>query len=79
MQSCGAAFDTGDLHVGHIILEVDGNSTADLRHDEVAQMIANAYYYTSNRDYVEFLVREKHRNELDLRKSSLMLLNSSFE
>ena len=71
--------ECADLHVGHIILEVDGNGTENLNHEQVAQMISRAYYNTPQRDYVEFLVREKNRNEFDLRRSSFMLLNNSFE
>ena len=71
--------ECGDLHVGHIILEVDGQSTADFNHTQVAQMISRAYYNTPHKDYIEFLVREKNRNEFDLRRSSFMLLNNSFE
>lgn len=77
-QSSGAAFDTGDLHVGHIILEVDGQSTANLSHEQIAQMIATAYY-NSPQDHIEFVVREKSKNEFDIRRSSFMLLNNSFE
>ncbi len=79
LQSSGAAIECGDLHVGHIILEVDGRTTANLTHDQVAQMVAHAYYNTPHKDFVEFLVREKSRNEFDLRRSSFMLLNNSFE
>lgn len=79
MQSSGAAVECGDLHVGHIILEVDGQSTSMLNHEQVAQMISRAYYNTPHKDYIEFLVREKSRNEFDLRRSSFMLLNNSFE
>ncbi|XP_074603289.1 whirlin-like [Brevipalpus obovatus] len=79
IHNTGAAFDTGDLHVGHIILEVDRKSTANLKHEEVAQLIADAYYHTPNKDHIEFLVREKSKHEFDLRRSSFMLLNNSFE
>ena len=78
-QSSGAAFDTGDLHVGHIILTVDGLSTANLSHEQVAQMMAMAYYNTPHKDHIEFVVREKSKNEFDIRRSSFMLLNNSFE
>nr|XP_046914351.1 uncharacterized protein LOC124495074 isoform X2 [Dermatophagoides farinae] len=77
IQEGGAAAE--NLHVGHIILEVDGHSTQLMNHAQVAQMIAHAYYNTPEKDYVEFLVREKSRNEFDLRRSSFMLLNNSFE
>ena len=70
--------ECGDLHVGHIILEIDGQSTADMNHEQVAQIISKAYY-NSQKEYIEFLVREKNRNEFDLRRSSFMLLNNSFE
>ncbi|CAG2170352.1 unnamed protein product, partial [Oppiella nova] len=79
IHSSGAAIECGDLHVGHILLEVDGRTTANLNHDQVAQMIAHAYYNTPHKDFIEFLVREKSRNEFDLRRSSFMLLNNSFE
>lgn len=79
MQSSGAAFNTGDLRVGHIILEVDGASTASLTHEKVARMIADAYYNTQYKDHIEFVVREKAKSEFDLRRSSFMLLNNSFE
>lgn len=76
---CGAAFETGNLHVGHIILEVDCISTENLRHEQIAQMIADAYYKTPHKDFIEFVVREKSKHEFDIRTSSFMLLNSSFE
>ena len=75
----GAAFETGNLHVGHIILEVDCISTENLLHEQIAQMIADAYYKTPHKDYIEFVVREKSKHEFDIRTSSFMLLNSSFE
>ena len=79
MQGNGAAFESGDLHVGHIILEVDCISTEGLTHDEVAQMIADAYYKTPHKDYIELLVREKKKHEFDVRHSTIMLLNPEFE
>lgn len=79
LQTSGAAFECGDLQVGHILLEIDGRSTANMTHDQVAQVIAHAYYNTPHKDFIEFLVREKLRNEFDLRRSSFMLLNNSFE
>lgn len=75
----GAAFETGDLHVGHIILEVDNISTACLTHAQVAQMMADAYYRTPHKDFIELFVREKRKQEFDVRTSSFMLLNKSFE
>lgn len=77
IQDGGAAVDY--LNVGHIIMEVDGQTTASMNHEQVAQMIARAYYNTPQKDFVEFLVREKSRNEFDLRRSSFMLLNNSYE
>lgn len=78
-QGNGAAFESGDLHVGHIILEVDCISMEGLRHEQVAQMIADAYYKTPHKDYIELLVREKKKAEFDVRHSSIILLNSTFE
>lgn len=60
-------------------MEVDGQSTASMNHQQVAEMISRAYYNTPHKDYVEFYVREKARAEFDLRRSSFMLLNNSFE
>ena len=78
-QGSGAAFETQDLHVGHIILEVDCISTVNLPHHQIAQMIADAYYHTPHKDFIEFVVREKSKHEFDIRRSSFMLLNTSFE
>ena len=65
--------------MGHIILEVDCISTEGLRHDQVAQTIADAYYKTPHKDYIELLVRDKERHEFDIRHSSIIFLNSTFE
>lgn len=78
-QSDGSAAQCADLHVGHILLEIDGVSTENCNHAQVAQMISKAYYSTPHKDYIEFLVREKLRSEFDLRRSSFMLLNNSYE
>jgi C-terminal processing protease CtpA/Prc len=77
-QSTGSAYQTGELKVGHIILEIDGLSTANMNHSEVAQLLANAYY-TNPSKYLELVVRGKNKNELDLRRNSFMLLNNSYE
>lgn len=58
---------------------MDGLSTANLSHEQVAQMMAMAYYNTPHKDHIEFVVREKSKSEFDIRRSSFMLLNNSFE
>jgi len=75
----GSAFETSDLHVGHIVLEVDHVSTGSLTHQQVAQLMADAYYRTPHKDYMELVVREKKKHEFDVRTSSFILMKSFSE
>ncbi|XP_022243832.1 whirlin-like, partial [Limulus polyphemus] len=73
IHDSGSAFEAGGLKVGHIILEVDGFRTSKMKHHEVAQLIADSFY-NSDRDQLELLVMEKARTELEIRRSSFMVL-----
>ncbi|XP_076342220.1 whirlin-like [Tachypleus tridentatus] len=73
IHDCGAAYEAGGLKVGHIILEVDGFRTSKMKHQEVAQLIADSFY-NSDRDQLELLVVERARTELEIRRSSFMVL-----
>ncbi|XP_076315407.1 uncharacterized protein LOC143227937 [Tachypleus tridentatus] len=73
IHTSGAAFEAGGLKVGHIILEVNGFKTGKLKHNEVAQLIADSFY-SSDTDQLELLVVERARTELELRRSSFLVL-----
>ncbi|XP_022235848.1 uncharacterized protein LOC111083551, partial [Limulus polyphemus] len=73
IHASGAAFEAGGLKVGHIILEVNGFKTGKMKHHEVAQLIADSFY-SSDTDQLELLVVEKARTELELRRSSFLVL-----
>lgn len=53
----GAAYECGMLRASDLILEVNGESTVNMTHDDIAKTIANAYYQDT-RNYIEFLVGE---------------------
>lgn len=72
IHTSGAAFEAGGLKIGHIILEVDGMKMKRKRHSEVAKFIANAFY-NSDKDQIEFLVTERTKTPLELRRSSFMV------
>ncbi|GIY81497.1 hypothetical protein CDAR_614561 [Caerostris darwini] len=73
IHNAGAAFESGGLKVGHIILEVDGIQMSKRPHHEIAQLIAHAFYGT-DKDQVEFLVIETCRNmESEVRRTSIMV------
>ncbi|XP_076346681.1 whirlin-like [Tachypleus tridentatus] len=73
IHASGAAFEAGGLKVGHIILEVNGFKTSKMEHRQVAQLIAESFY-NSDSDQLELLVMEKAKTELEIRRSSFMIL-----
>ncbi|XP_022241201.1 whirlin-like isoform X2 [Limulus polyphemus] len=73
IHASGAAFEAGGLKVGHIILEVNGFKTSKMEHRQVAQLIAESFY-NSDSDQLELLVMEKAKTELEIRRSSFMVL-----
>lgn len=57
IQRGGSAHNCGQLKVGHVILEVNGQTLRGKEHKEAAQIIAEAFK-TKERDYIDFLVTE---------------------
>ncbi|CAK6965112.1 whirlin [Scomber scombrus] len=57
IQRGGSAHNCGQLKVGQVILEVNGNSLRGREHKDAARLIAEAFK-TKERDYVDFLVTE---------------------
>ncbi|XP_050389473.1 whirlin isoform X2 [Patella vulgata] len=57
VQPGGSAFESGKIKVGHVILEVNGQSVMGLNHTEAAKMIAEAFK-NKQRDGMELLVTE---------------------
>lgn len=53
----GSAHNCGQLKVGHVILEVNGQTLRGKEHREAARVIAEAFK-TKERDYIDFLVTE---------------------
>ncbi|XP_064649030.1 whirlin-like isoform X3 [Lineus longissimus] len=58
----GSAHESGGLKVGHVILEVDGQSLKGLEHKQVAQVIAKAFK-KKDKDYMELLVAETNSRQ----------------
>lgn len=56
-QEDGAAYQCGKLRASDLILEVNGVSTINMTHDEIAKTIASAYYQDP-RSHIEFLIGE---------------------
>lgn len=56
-QEEGAAYQCGKLRASDLILEVNGISTVNMTHDEIAKTIATAYYQ-DERPHIEFLIGE---------------------
>lgn len=56
-QEDGAAYQCGKLRASDLILEVNGKSTVNMTHDEIAKTIATAYYQDP-RSHIEFLIGE---------------------
>lgn len=56
-QEDGAAYQCGKLRASDLILEVNGVSTVNMTHDQIAKTIASAYYQDS-RSHIEFLIGE---------------------
>lgn len=71
----GAAFDAGGLEVGQLILEVDGRKVEGMQHQEVARLIAESF---ARRDvnYIEFLVIEAKKSNLEPKPTALIFLES---
>ncbi|XP_004423419.1 PREDICTED: whirlin isoform X1 [Ceratotherium simum simum] len=57
IQRGGSAHNSGQLKVGHVILEVNGVTLRGKEHREAARLIAEAFK-TKERDYIDFLVTE---------------------
>ncbi|XP_038965803.1 whirlin isoform X3 [Rattus norvegicus] len=57
VQRGGSAHNCGQLKVGHVILEVNGQTLRGKEHREAARVIAEAFK-TKERDYIDFLVTE---------------------
>ncbi|XP_047555418.1 whirlin isoform X4 [Lutra lutra] len=57
IQRGGSAHNSGQLKVGHVILEVNGLTLRGKEHREAARIIAEAFK-TKERDYIDFLVTE---------------------
>lgn len=57
IQRGGSAHNCGQLKVGHVILEVNGQTLRGKEHREAARVIAEAFK-TKERDYIDFLVTE---------------------
>uniref|UniRef100_A0A8C6IMI0 Whirlin n=1 Tax=Mus spicilegus TaxID=10103 RepID=A0A8C6IMI0_MUSSI len=57
IQRGGSAHNCGQLKVGHVILEVNGQTLRGKEHKEAARIIAEAFK-TKERDYIDFLVTE---------------------
>ncbi|XP_034357845.1 whirlin isoform X5 [Arvicanthis niloticus] len=57
IQRGGSAHNCGQLKVGHVILEVNGQTLRGKEHREAARIIAEAFK-TKERDYIDFLVTE---------------------
>ncbi|XP_053195384.1 whirlin [Scomber japonicus] len=57
IQRGGSAHNCGQLKVGQVILEVNGNSLKGREHKDAARLIAEAFK-TKERDYVDFLVTD---------------------
>ncbi|XP_041855507.1 whirlin-like [Melanotaenia boesemani] len=57
IQKGGSAHISGQLKVGHVILEVDGVSLRGREHKDAARIIAEAFK-TKEKDHVDFLVFE---------------------
>ena len=56
-QEEGAAYQCGKLRASDLILEVNGTSTVNMTHDQIAKTIATAYYQ-DEQHYIEFLIGE---------------------
>ncbi|KAG8554441.1 hypothetical protein GDO81_003797 [Engystomops pustulosus] len=57
IQRGGSAHNCSKLHVGQVILQVNGVSLQDKEHREAARIIAEAFK-TKEKDYMDFLVTE---------------------
>ncbi|XP_054986952.1 whirlin isoform X2 [Sorex araneus] len=57
IQRGGSAHNCGQLKVGHVILEVNGQPLRGKEHREAARIIAEAFK-TKERSYIDFLVTE---------------------
>lgn len=57
LQRGGSAHNCGQLKVGHVILEVNGQPLRGKEHREAARIIAEAFK-TKERSYIDFLVTE---------------------
>lgn len=57
LQEQGSAYQCGKVRASDLILEVNGKSTVDMTHDEIARTIAAAYYQ-NDCPYIEFLIGE---------------------
>ncbi|XP_073446940.1 whirlin-like [Dendrobates tinctorius] len=57
IQRGGSAHNCSKLHVGQVILEVNGVSLQDKEHREAARIIAEAFK-TKEKNYMDFLVTE---------------------
>ncbi|XP_037047681.1 whirlin isoform X1 [Bradysia coprophila] len=71
----GAAFETGGLEVGQLILEVDGNKVEGMHHQDVARLIAECF---ANRDKpdITFLVVEAKKSNLEPKPTALIFLEA---
>lgn len=75
-QENGAAYASGELKVGHIILQINGINTEGLTHSECARLLAHSYYQ-GEENFIELVIKERRRSDPVARRNSLLLLNNN--
>ncbi|XP_055314256.1 whirlin [Sitodiplosis mosellana] len=71
----GAAYETGGLEVGQLILEVDGNKVEGMHHQDVARLIAECFANPDKPD-ITFLVVEAKKSNLEPKPTALIFLEA---
>lgn len=56
MQEHGAAFETGGLEVGQLILEVDGNKVEGMHHQVQFISLYDSFHFTFSMDSLILIV-----------------------
>lgn len=74
-QENGAAYCSGGLEVGQLILQVDGTKVEGLQHQDVARLIAESFARRDRED-IEFLVVEAKKSNLEPKPTALIFLEA---
>ncbi|CAO1421506.1 unnamed protein product [Diamesa hyperborea] len=71
----GAAFESGGLEVGQLILEVDNQKVEGMQHQEIARLIAESYAKPSRHE-IQFFVTEAKKSNLEPKPTALIYLET---